>query len=86
MVWAGFVDGQMLPLHFFVEDGVSVSVTSDRYLSMINEVVWPVLYDHPRINELFWQQDGAPSHCSNAVLDSLREKFQGRVISRKIRA
>ena len=50
---------------------------------MINEVVWPVLSDHPRITELFWQQDGAPAHSSNVVLASLREKFPGRVISRK---
>ena len=83
MVWAGFVDGQMLPLHFFVEDGVSVSVTSDRYLSMINEVIWPVLRDHPLITELFWQQDGALAHSSNVVLASLRKKFPVRVISRK---
>ena len=34
-------------------------------------------------NVMFWQQDGAPSHTSNATMQYLRGQFPGRVISKR---
>ena len=34
---------------------------------------------------LWWQQNGAPPHCTNANIDYLNTQFQGRVISRRHR-
>lgn len=32
---------------------------------------------------MFWQQDGAPSHTSNATMQYLRGQFPGRVMSKR---
>ena len=34
------------------------------------------------MDEFFFQQDGAPSHTARPVMESLRSKFNGKLISR----
>ena len=78
MVWAGFVNGRFLPLHWF--EG---SVTSDTYLNMLREKVWPAVRNLASRNGYWFQQDGAPPHTTAQCLKFLSEKFSGRVISNK---
>ena len=84
MAWVAIVDGKCLKVRWMVdEEGRNVSVTGDRYLSMIEEEVWPEVRRRAARNGYWWQQDGATSHTTNAILNFLLDKFRGRVISRR---
>ncbi|XP_053969084.1 uncharacterized protein LOC128870448 [Anastrepha ludens] len=49
---------------------------------MIHDFLWPEL-DGIDLDNVYFQQDGATCHTSNKTIDLLREKFPGRVISRR---
>ena len=84
MAWCGLVDGKALEVRWMVDaDGRPASVTSERYLAMIREEVWPEVRFRSSRRLFWWQQDGATSHTANVVLDFVKEKFRGRVISRR---
>ena len=53
----------------------------ESYLKMFKEVLWlQIRYSATR--KRFWfQQDGARPHTCRTVLDFLREKFHGRILS-----
>ena len=69
--------------HFYKnEAGAAVSVNGLRYRTMINEFLWPELEDMD-VGDVYLQQDGATCHTSSETIGLLREKFPGRVISRK---
>lgn len=50
---------------------------------MINEFVWPEI-DRLGIGDMWFQQDGATCHTSNEIVEILKAKFPGRVISRRV--
>lgn len=86
-VWIGFTAEFMLGPYFFQEldanGGLrSVTVNGERYREMLDEFVIPALDEMGELQETTFQQDGAPAHCTRAVLDLLNEEFEGRVISR----
>ena len=84
MTFVAIADGKILAVHDFRdENGRSVTVNGASYLAMLEDFVWPAIQDHVEDQELWWMQDGAPPHCTQAVLSFLREKFDGRVISRR---
>jgi len=66
-------------LYFFEEEGVTVTVTSDRYCDMLQNFL------RPKVDELeddvWFQQDGATAHTSRRSLLILREMFPGCLIS-----
>lgn len=78
-LWAGGIIGP-----FFFEDraGRAVTVNGERYRAMITDFLWPII-DQMDVEDIWFQQDGAPCHTSNATIDLLREKFGERVISRR---
>ena len=80
MCWAAIVDGKVLPLVWF---DAGTSVNSDKYLSVLKENLWPEVKSLSTRRQYFYQQDGAPCHCSNKCLEYLQEKFNGRIISRR---
>ena len=82
MCWVGIVNGEILPIHWFEEDGRPVSVNGDRYLTLL-ENIWTFVGSKARRNGFWFQQDGAPSHCTNRALEFLHDKFGNRVISRR---
>ena len=43
MSWVGIMDGKVVSVFWFVEDGANVSVTSERYLDMLQNDVYPKL-------------------------------------------
>ena len=81
MCWVGLVNGKILPIHWFKEDGQPVRVSGEKYLDLLEETVWPAVRIRTA-GQLWFQQDGAPSHSTNRALAFLNEKFKGRVINR----
>ena len=65
------------------EEDRPVSVNAARYLAMLRDFVWPEIRHRSSRRHFWWQQDGASSHCTTAVLDFLHSKFGDRIISRR---
>lgn len=73
MVWAGIIDEKLIGPFFF--DG---NVNGESYLNMLQEFLIPQLASmgmNPR--EIWFQQDGAPSHRTRAVKEFLNDTFYG---------
>uniref|UniRef100_UPI00358E390F alpha-actinin A-like n=1 Tax=Myxine glutinosa TaxID=7769 RepID=UPI00358E390F len=81
-VWCAVADVGILGPYFFEEGGVTVTVTSDRYIDMLENFLRPQL-EHLELEELdvWFQQDGATAHTARRSLQVLREMFPDRVIS-----
>lgn len=70
--------------YFFEENGLKVTVNSDRYCHMIETFLRPNLNQLARnhVEEEFgFQQDGAIAHTSRRSLNILSELFLGRLLS-----
>ena len=52
-----------------------------RHREMITNFLWPELEDMD-VGDMWFQQDGATCHTANETMALLRNKFNGRVISR----
>ena len=79
MCWVGMVNGKILPTNWFEEIGKPVIVNGDKYLDLLEEAVWPALRIPTARKKLWFQQDGAPSHCTNRALAFFNEKFKSRL-------
>ena len=57
---------------------VTVTVNTDRYVEMLRRKFIPALRRKQGVNmnNVIYQQDGAPPHCSNVSLD-----FTGKVVT-----
>ena len=73
----------LAPLLFDDQNGNTVTVTSDRYVAMLNEFVFPQL-QHLNIDiaSVYFQQVGATSQTARDSMATLRTVFEGRQISR----
>jgi len=76
-VWSRGVKG---PYFFEDEEGKAITVTSQRYTEMINEILSPNL--PPNNGTLWFQLDGAMAHMAVISIAALRRLFPQRVISR----
>jgi len=81
-VWCAVVDFGLIGPYFFEEDGATVTVTSDRYVEMLETFLRPKL-DDVDTEDVWFQQDGATAHTARCSLRVLREMFPGRLISLK---
>ena len=82
-VWCGFWAGGVIgPFFFENEGGVAVTINGERYRDMLAEFLWPKL-DDMDLTDVWFQQDGATCHTSNATIALLHQKFPGLVISRR---
>jgi hypothetical protein len=79
MVWAGVISDRLIG-PFFFDDG---TVTGQRYLTMLEDELWPEIADRDDIDTMFFQQDGAPPHYAAVVRNWLNESFDGRWIGRR---
>ena len=59
MCWVGVVDGRVLPIHWFEENGSCVN--GDSYLDMLKTVVWPSVSRTAK-RKKFWFQHTLPQH------------------------
>ena len=74
---ACFILGTTIKFHIF--EG---SITANRYLEILQNILPAFLEDVPlaRLNEIYFQQDGAPAHNSQIVRHYLEENFTERWI------
>lgn len=80
-VWCAVSKFGIIGPYFFEELNRRVTVTSHRYVNMLNEFLLPKLNDFQG-HEIWFQQDGATAHTARIAMDVLRETFPGRLISR----
>ena len=59
------------------------TVTGERYLDKLRNVIVPALKQRPDFNKLDFQQDGAPPHYATAVRNLLDETFPDKWIGRR---
>ena len=85
-VWCGFTSQFIIGPYFFQEPSrrgfKSVTVTAERYETMLRDYVIPALADRGVLSSVIFQQDGAPPHISIQVKRLLKDTFINRVISR----
>ena len=68
--------------YFFQENSRAITVTSDRYVTMLREFFMPALINMDMDNDNVWfQQDGATVHTARISMGFLREAFPDRLIS-----
>lgn len=78
-VWCGIYKDRLVGPFFFRNN-----INGDRYLQFLNNQLSDFLDELP-INELrkiWYQQDGAPCHCTRNIRDFLLHTFDGRVMGR----
>ena len=78
MACVGIVDGQCLPVYWF--EG---PVNAASYLKMLQTVVWPAVMKMRNRKDIWFQQNGAPCHVAADVMEFLKSKFGGQIISRR---
>ena len=82
-VWCGFPSRGIIGQVFFEnEQGEVVTVNSDRYRAMLNEILFTKIEEED-IGNIWFQQDGATCHTAEATLDVLRSVFEDRIVSRR---
>lgn len=82
-VWCGFWAGGIIGPYFFENDvGEAITVNGERYRTMITDFFFPKMNDMD-VDDMWFQQDGATCHTSNATIAILNGKFEGMVISRR---
>lgn len=82
-VWCGVSAFGILGPYFFEENDRAVTVTSQRYLEMLQNFLLAELQQLGVENNVLWfQQDGATSHTARICMAALRNMFPGRLISR----
>lgn len=84
-VWAALSAHGIIGPYFFEDGrGRAVTVTSQRYVAMIEDFFTPELQNFPGFNTRTWfQQDGATAHTSNVAMPVVRQLFPNKVISRR---
>ena len=63
------------------ENGRPYSVTSQRYQEMLQQHVWPEVWNQSKRQNYWFMQDGATSHTTSLNINFLIKKFCDRVIS-----
>jgi hypothetical protein len=80
-VWcATALFGIVGPYYFEDGDGHTVTVNSQRYVSMFENFLEPELAHHPVNEDTFFRQDGATSHTSRVSMNVERNFFPNHAI------
>ena len=83
LVWCALGKNCIIGPYFFEQNGVTVTVTAERYIEMLNTFFVPELWRRRiAIRSVWFQQDGATSHTSRASMGVLHPLFPNRLISR----
>lgn len=81
IVWCALWAGGVIGPYFFEDDqGRTQTVTSQRYQTMLRDWFWDQIEDFD-LENMWFQQDGAPAHRTNPTIDLLHHKFPNRVIA-----
>ena len=79
---ADFGGGIIGQFFFENEQGEAIKVNGDRYQAMLNEFLFTKINEED-IGNIWFQQDDATCHTSEATLDVLRPVFEDRIISHR---
>ena len=80
-VWCGFWSkGIIGPFFFKNEEDEPVTVNGDRYRAILSELLFTKI-EEGDIGNIWFQQDGAKCHTTEATFDVLRPVFEDRIIS-----
>jgi hypothetical protein len=74
-VWCAIFDFGVWGPYFFEGDNITVTVTSDQYCAMLENILRPKLddlFDEHGAEHVWFQQDGATAHTSCCSLGILR--------------
>lgn len=85
-VWCAVSQFGVIGPYFFEEEGVTVTVNSDRYGAMLQNYLHPrieAITEEEGLQELWFQQDGATAHTARNSLNLLRQMFPGHLVSRR---
>ena len=67
---------------YFSEEGrETVTVTSNRYCEMLENILRPRLQESDDSEDFWFQQDGTTAHTVFRLLESLREMFPSQLVS-----
>jgi hypothetical protein len=75
-------NGVIGPYFFENDDGHAVTVTSARYVHMLENFLIPELHQFPVHENTHSQQDGATSHTARVTVNLLKDLFLNRLIIR----
>lgn len=82
-VWSGVFSEGIIGPYFFEDAGSTVTVTSARYVEMLNTFLGPELQRRGvEVSQLWFQQDGATAHTARMSMKRVQEMFPRRAISR----
>jgi [histone H3]-lysine36 N-dimethyltransferase SETMAR len=79
-VWCAVAYSGVYGPYFFEEEGQTATVTSARYVNMLQNFLGPTIAELGR-TDIWYQQDGATAHTSKRSMEVLREMFPQRLIS-----
>ena len=84
MAFVCVFNGGIFPVIWHIdEEGKHVSVNTNNYIKVLKDEIFPwipqELLDEEKV---WWMQDGAPSHTSNASMSELKKVFGDKIISR----
>uniref|UniRef100_A0A0L8I7P7 Tc1-like transposase DDE domain-containing protein n=1 Tax=Octopus bimaculoides TaxID=37653 RepID=A0A0L8I7P7_OCTBM len=54
------------------------TINTERYLTMLQDEIWPVIGTWENIEDLIFMQDGTPPHFAIIVCEWLNAHFPGR--------
>ena len=77
-VWCGMTSDRIVGPFIFRN-----TMNAERYLTMLQDEIWPVVNTWANIEDLIFMQDGAPPHFAIVVREWLNEHFPGRWLGRR---
>ena len=78
--WCAISSHGIIGPYFYEEGEMTVTVTADRYIDMLQNFLRPNLNDL-NLDHVWFQQDGATAHTARRSMDVVRQIFPGKVIS-----
>lgn len=82
VVWCGVSANKVIGPYFYEDSrGQAETVNGERYRSMLRDFLKPQLEEN-EMEDIWFQQDGAPAHTSAVTMDLLKEFFGNRIISK----
>ena len=76
-VWCGISASRVYGPYFLENDNVTVTVTGERYRSMIREFLIPEL-ERQNVHNTWFQQGGTPAHTARETMALLKDCFPHR--------
>jgi hypothetical protein len=83
-VWCAVSQLGVIGPYVFEEEGVTVTVNSERYVAMLRNFLQPRMeetVEEKELGDVWFQQDGAAAHTPRNSMNVLGEIFPGRLVS-----